>query len=174
MSAYLEQPKATESKGFHYSTGGRNMLDDSGLSVFVDCTIKCFSTITGSSPKVGAPFLCESVSSFLSDLSGVINVSGNNSGAVVFSAPKRMLSHMLRDQGLMSTQESMQIDLAGEVCNIISGNVRRRFGGDFLISPPKITSNQVDPFPSDRSKSIFVIPIEWHELEAKLIIKLHH
>jgi chemotaxis protein CheX len=63
-------------------------------------------------------------------------------------------------------------DLVGEVANTISGNARRDFGRDFVISVPNVVHGEhadVSAVPGRRS---VVIPIHWRSHSAKLVVAL--
>ena len=104
----------------------------------------------------------------------MIQISGNYRGAVFFTAPERMLMRILRDLGLVSTQENRLIDLVGEISNILSGNARKVFGEQFSIMPPRAFHGGRSGAPHADVNKIFIIPIEWNELTANLIVNLDH
>ncbi len=146
------------------------VVDD--LNVFVDSISNYFQVTSEQSARVGTPFLTEDATPHISDYTGIISISGNYRGAVFFSAPERMLMRLLRELGLMSTQESQLLDLAGEISNTLSGNARRKFGKNFKIMPPSNHRGNTTKMPNSELKKIFIIPIEWSELTANLIISL--
>jgi chemotaxis protein CheX len=63
-------------------------------------------------------------------------------------------------------------DLVGEVANTISGNARRDFGRDFVISVPSVMANEGGRFRPPGHGRPFVIPINWRSHSAKLIVCL--
>jgi chemotaxis protein CheX len=63
-------------------------------------------------------------------------------------------------------------DLVGEVANTISGNARRDFGRDFVISVPSVLSGERPEIPQKPGSRSFVIPINWRSHSAKLIVSL--
>ena len=52
-------------------------------------------------------------------------------------------------------------DLVGEVANTISGNVRRDFGKDFVISVPTVVSGHAQSIQLPPGCRPVVIPINW-------------
>ena len=142
------------------------------LDVFVHSIDNYFKVSCDSPARVGTPFLTTNASEHMADYTGCITISGNYRGAVFFSAPERMLMRILRELGLVSTQHSKLMDLVGEISNILSGNARKEFGEDFNIMPPKNFHGSGSNAPHTNVKKIFVIPIEWHELTANLIVNL--
>jgi chemotaxis protein CheX len=69
------------------------------------------------------------------------------------------------------SHETMR-DLVGEVANTISGNARRDFGRDFVISVPSVLSGERPEIPQKPGARSFVIPINWRSHSAKLIVSL--
>ncbi len=142
------------------------------LAIFVDSVMNYFTTTTNQGPKVATPYLVKDIDDHIEDYTGVITVSGEKQGLVFFSAPKRMIGHILHGMGLMATQKDMQLDLVGEICNIITGNVRRHLGENFNITTPQVHSGPLRGSDPKDFAGIYIVPIQWHNLEAKLIINL--
>jgi chemotaxis protein CheX len=63
-------------------------------------------------------------------------------------------------------------DLVGEVANTISGNARKDFGRDFVISVPSVLAGERPDIPASNGTRSFVIPINWRSHSAKLIVAL--
>jgi chemotaxis protein CheX len=63
-------------------------------------------------------------------------------------------------------------DLVGEVANTISGNARRHFGPDFLISVPVIVAGNANAIQVPRTIKAYILPLRWHKLEATLVVSL--
>ncbi len=68
------------------------------------------------------------------------------------------------------SHETMR-DLVGEVANTISGNARKDFGRDFVISVPSVLAGSAGYSGAAGMRS-FVIPINWRSHSAKLIVAL--
>ncbi len=147
-------------------------MNDENLSVFVDCVTNYFDTISEDAAKVGTPYLIKDINANLSDYTGIIGISGSKKGSVFFSAPQSMLAHLLIELGLISTQESKLMDLVGEVCNTISGNARREFGDQFMLSVPLVLKGKGEELAITRTVEIYLIPIVWRRFKANLIINL--
>lgn len=142
------------------------------LAVFVDGLSNYFSSTTGIDAAVGTPFLSKEVNSYISDFTGVIGISGNRKGSIFFSAPKRMLMHVLSGMGLISTKDAKLMDLVGEISNTVSGNARASFGQDFNISVPITIQGKPENMQVSDVANIYVIPIEWKQQRANLIVNL--
>ena len=69
------------------------------------------------------------------------------------------------------SHETMR-DLVGEVANTISGNARRDFGRDFVISVPSVLAGEKPDIPAGPNVRSFVIPINWRSHSAKLVVAL--
>lgn len=142
------------------------------LAVFVDGISKYFASTTGSEATVGTPFLTKEVNTYISDFTGVIGISGSRKGSIFFSAPQRMLVHVLSGMGLISTKESKLLDLVGEISNTVSGNARSSFGENFNISVPIAIQGKPEKMQVSEVANIYVIPIEWQKQCAHLIVNL--
>jgi len=60
----------------------------------------------------------------------------------------------------------------GEVANTISGNARRDFGRNFIISTPTICDRTNAATAAATTGRSFVIPINWRSHSAKLVVCL--
>jgi chemotaxis protein CheX len=69
------------------------------------------------------------------------------------------------------SHENMR-DLVGEVANTISGNARRDFGNEFVISVPSVLAGERSEAPRVPGARAFVIPINWRSHSAKLVVAL--
>ena len=69
------------------------------------------------------------------------------------------------------TSDENIMDLVGEVANTISGNARRDFGKNFVISVPQVIAHHADRVAPPHQRS-FVIPINWRTHSAKLVVCL--
>ena len=142
------------------------------LAVFVDGIANYFSSTTGSDASVGTPFLAKDVNDYINDYTGIIGISGNKKGSIFFSAPSRMVSHVLQSMGLIATQEASLMDLVGEICNTVSGNARREFGQEFNITVPITIKGKPEGIAVSEVANIYVIPIEWDRVRANLIVNI--
>ena len=63
-------------------------------------------------------------------------------------------------------------DLVGEIANTLSGNVREKFGREFMISVPMVAvGNYVESMFSTNTRD-YVIPIIWRSEKAYLLVSL--
>ena len=148
------------------------MLDAEEVRTFVQGTVHFFETATGHAATVGSPYLCIDKSAVVQDYAGVIGISGNREGKVYFTAPRGMLSVMLMCMNETDTGEQNVRDLVGEVANTISGNARRDFGKDFMISVPTVVAGEPEKVVTPDNIRSFVIPINWRSHSAQLVVCL--
>jgi chemotaxis protein CheX len=147
-------------------------MDETQLKVFVDIIRHYFTQQTGREAEVGTPYLGEPQNLPVFDFTGVIGISGVKRGCVYFTAPAALLREVITRAGESDFSGNALADLAGEVANTISGNARRDFGRDFMISVPVIVcgSNQKIQVPKD--VRAYVIPLRWVNHEAALVVSV--
>ena len=148
-------------------------MKSENLSVFVEGIANFFKTVTQTPASVGTPFLIQDINEYLEDFTGVIGITGNHKGSVFFSTTRRLAVHLLSDMGVMTTRDEKLLDLVGEVCNTVSGNARREFGDQFMLSTPVMIQGKSENVRVTDIASIYVIPIVWRDLNANLIINLN-
>jgi chemotaxis protein CheX len=103
---------------------------------------------------------------------GVIKVSGKREGVVYFTAPRTMLTVLLMKLKETDFSDATLCDLVGEVANTISGNARRDFGREFVISVPSVVAGDDVEVPMSADLRPYVIPINWRSHCAKLVVAL--
>lgn len=148
------------------------MLQEQELKTFVEGTTTYFEVTAQQPASVGSPYLVTEGAPAVHDYTGIINVSGKREGIVYFTAPRAMLTVLLMKMQESDFSHENMRDLVGEVVNTISGNARRDFGRDFVISVPNVVVGEradIALLPDTRS---FVIPIHWRSHSAKLVVSL--
>ena len=85
-----------------------------------------------------------------------------------------MLTHLLLALGEVDTSVDNILDLVGEVANTISGNARKVFGREFLISVPVMIEGAVDKIYTPKHTRCFVIPVFWKSYAATVVVCLEH
>lgn len=146
------------------------MVHESEISTFVQGVTHYFESTVQQSAQVGVPFLALNGALEGGDYTGAIEISGRRSGIVYFTALRGMLTVMLMRMQETDTGHSNLCDLVGEVANTISGNARRDFGKDFVISVPNVLHGRTTPLELPAGITPFVIPINWRSHAAKLIV----
>jgi len=144
------------------------MLQEQELKTFVEGTTNYFEVAAQQPASIGSPYLTEG-SPAVHDYTGVINISGKREGVVYFTAPRAMLTVLLMKMQENDFSHETMRDLVGEVANTISGNARRDFGKDFVVSVPSVVAHQGRTFDLPVTARPFIIPINWRRHSAKLI-----
>ncbi|MGD9841866.1 MAG: chemotaxis protein CheX [Steroidobacteraceae bacterium] len=148
------------------------MMSDLELTTFVEGTTRYFETAGNQPATVGSPYLVNSGKPTVHEFTGMINIAGKRRGMVYFTASRPMLTVLLMRMGETELTEENMADLVGEVANTISGNARRDFGKDFMISVPQVVSGDPDQVNLPDNTRSFVIPINWRSHAAQLIVCL--
>ena len=148
------------------------MFDDREISTFVQGTTRYFEVSAQQPATVGSPYLVTHGDPEISEYTGVINVSGRRTGVVYFTAPRGMLIVMLMKMNESDVSHQNLCDLVGEVANTISGNARRDFGKDFMISVPTVVAGEPEKIVTPDNIRSFVIPINWRSHSAQLVVCL--
>jgi chemotaxis protein CheX len=146
------------------------MLQEQELKTFVDGTTNYFEVAAQQPASLGSPYLVTKGAPGVHDYTGVINITGKREGIVYFTAPRAMLTVLLMKMQETDFSHETMKDLVGEVANTISGNARRDFGRDFVISVPNVVAGDSVEIPKDMRP--FVIPINWRSHSAKLVVAL--
>jgi len=148
------------------------MLIEDELKIFADGLLRYFDTTTSESAAVGTPFLTEDVNDYVEQFTGVISISGAHHGSVIFTATESMLKHILWAMKILDSNPTKLKDLVGEISNTISGNARRLFGDQFMVSVPKLIEGRVDDAFNNNIYGNYVIPVVWRHSKANLIVNL--
>lgn len=147
-------------------------MDEKELRVFIDIVSQYFERQTSRVPEMGSPYLGEPNALPIHDFTGVIGISGERQGCVYFTARRELLRQLLLHVGETDISDSNLSDLVGEVANTISGNARRHFGPDFMISVPVVVDGNAKAIQVPRTVKAYVLPLRWHKLEATLVVSL--
>jgi chemotaxis protein CheX len=126
-----------------------------------------------SSAEVLAPYLVPDTGAPLLDYTGCIDVNGSRTGCIYFTAPSALLRHVLVKHGRTDINAEIMADVVGEVANTISGNARRTFGHDFLISVPRVFQGKHIPGGLSLGDRAFIVPIAWRQYQAALVVSLN-
>lgn len=147
------------------------MLTEAEIRTFINGATHYFDTAAQQRASVGSPYLVTDGKPGAYDYTGVIGISGARRGIVYFTAPRGMLTVLLMRMQETDTSEENIKDLIGEVANTISGNARKDFGKNFVISVPTVLAKDAESIATPHARS-FVIPINWRSHSAKLVVCL--
>src|ERR1041384_3829793 len=132
------------------------MLQEQELKTFVEGTTNYFEVAAQQPASIGSPYLLPKGAPGGHNTNGVINITGKREGVVYFTAPRAMLTVLLMKMQETDFSHDTMKDLVGEVANTISGNARRDFGRDFVISVPNVIAGDAVELPPNLRP--FVIP----------------
>ncbi len=148
------------------------MLHEQELKTFVEGTTNYFEVAAQQPATIGSPYLVMDGVPAVHDYTGVINITGKREGVVYFTAPRAMLTVLLMKMQESDFSHDNMRDIVGEVANTISGNARRDFGRNFVISTPTICDrNNANQAAATTGRS-FVIPINWRSYAANVVVCL--
>ncbi|NNF66932.1 MAG: chemotaxis protein CheX [Gammaproteobacteria bacterium] len=147
-------------------------MDETDLKVFIEGATHFFSHMGGEQAQIGTPYLASNCNSEVKGFTGIIGVTGKRRGSVYFTAPPVLLKVLLMTLGEENSSHENMCDMVGEVANVISGNARKDFGSDFLISVPIVVVGRLDKIVVPPELRSFVVPITWKSYDASLVIAL--
>ncbi len=135
-------------------------MQEQDVQVFVNGTLNYFSEVGGSEPEIGLPYL-KGEEEVILDYTGAIGISGERKGCVYFTTGRDMLTAIVEvvlGEG-NATEDAMK-DMVGEIANTISGNARKSFGSNFMISVPIVIVGKPSINLPVRIPT-YVIPVIW-------------
>ena len=147
-------------------------MDEQELRIFMDIVIEYFERQTNRPPEVGSPYLGEPNALPIYDFTGVIGISGARQGCVYVTTNRELLRQLLLHVGETDVSDHNISDLVGEIANTISGNARRHFGPDFMISVPVVVAGNARAIQVPKDVKAYIIPLRWHKFEAALVVSL--
>jgi len=145
-------------------------MGETQIQVFVDGVLHFFKQLDIQQIEVGTPYLMDNQNAISYDFTGVIGISGPQKGCVYFSSPAILLKHLLIKMGETDTTDHNLLDLVGEVANTISGNARRSFGSEFMISVPLSINGTPEQIHLPANTRSYVIPINWKSYSAVVVV----
>lgn len=146
-------------------------IKEQEFQVFIDSVKHYFKQICGKAPEFSPPYILDG-SLALHHYTGSIGVSGSYLGTVYFSTRAELLYSLLQCLGDPRRDEEALADCVGEVANTISGNFRRDYGSQFVISTPRIRHSSEQAFSPAKDSTVYVVPVSWNGYEAHLIVDL--
>jgi chemotaxis protein CheX len=147
-------------------------MNENEIKHFIQTTISFFKEVSGYEAKCGIPSVKTSDPLVL-EYTGIIGISGKRKGSVYFTSNKGLLSDLAKIMLETDSVNNEDIrDLVGEVTNTITGNLRKIFGTEFLISVPAIVEGKARDIKLPDNIGTYVIPILWQDHKAFLVICL--
>lgn len=142
-------------------------------NLFINSVNNYFKHLTEIDSNIRVPYLKEANGLLLKDYTGMIAISGSRKGFVYISANREMfgdLIHMFI--GIDDPSDEDILDMAGEISNVVAGNVRANLGANFMISVPIVFEGMPKELKIPENVSIYVIPIQWNNHEAFVVLGL--
>lgn len=144
-------------------------MQDTELKVFVEGVSAYFKKLSNAPLTVGVPYVKEG-NSFISEITGVIGLTGRRKGGIFLTCTLAMVDEVIRDYaGSEDTSMEARKDMIGEMANTISGNASDAFGADFQISVPVVITGKPDGVDLPTRVPAFVVPVQWKTHKAYLV-----
>lgn len=147
-------------------------MTEAELRVFVGIVKHYFEQQTAIAAEIYTPYLADPEGLPIYDYTGVIGISGNRQGCVYFTAPTELLRQILTRSGETDLSSRNLADLAGEIGNTLSGNARREFGNEFLISVPVVVQGRNQAISLPKGVKAYIIPFCWQQHDAALVVSV--
>jgi chemotaxis protein CheX len=142
-------------------------------NLFINSVSNYFKHLTEIDSDVKVPYLKESNGLVLKDYTGMIGISGSRKGFVYISASREMFADLINMFiGIEDPSDEDILDMAGEISNVVAGNVRANLGANFMISVPTVFEGMPEELHIPENVSMYVIPIKWNNHEAFVVLGL--
>jgi chemotaxis protein CheX len=147
-------------------------MNETDLHFFIDSTLNYFEEVTNEKAIAGIPYIKDQEPVVL-EYTGIIGISGKRKGSIYITTSGEMLTTVAKIiLGLEEISTDDVKDLAGEIANTISGNVRQAYGSDFMISVPVVVEGKAKDIKLPENIQSFVIPITWQDHKSFLVVCL--
>ncbi|MEM7299178.1 MAG: chemotaxis protein CheX [Bacteroidota bacterium] len=141
--------------------------------LFIDSVRNYFRILTEVDSEIKVPYLKESDELALKDFTGMIGISGNTKGYVYFSADKGLFQDLINIFiGIDDPVNEDILDMAGEISNVIAGNIRANLGTNFMISVPLVFEGRPQDLKFPHDSFVYVIPLTWKSHDAFVVVGL--
>ncbi|WP_370086834.1 chemotaxis protein CheX [Ekhidna sp.] len=142
-------------------------------NLFINSVSNYFKHLTEIDSDMKVPYLKESDGLVLKDFTGMIGISGSRQGFVYISANREMFADLINlFIGIEDPSEEDILDMAGEISNVVAGNVRANLGANFMISVPTVFEGMPEELQIPDNVTMYVIPIKWNNHEAFVVLGL--
>ena len=146
---------------------------ESTCRLFIDSVSNYFSVLTEQDSEINVPFLKDITQLELKQYTGMIGVSGNKKGYVYFSADQALFEELISIFiGIDDPDTDDLMDMAGEISNVIAGNIRSNLGTNFVISVPLVFEGRPADLEFPENTFVYVIPLTWKNHHAYVIVGL--
>jgi len=145
-------------------------MKEKDIKIFIDATAHYFKQMTQQDAVIGAPYLSTHSDLEHYGFSGLIGIAGEFRGCIYYTAPSPLLRHLLVSMGESQHSDENMLDMVGEVANTLSGNARKHFGSEFIISVPISMQGQLKDVRPPSDLLPYVVPITWNSYRSSLVI----
>lgn len=141
--------------------------------LFIDSVRNYFRVLTETDSEINVPYLKTSEELTLKDFTGMIGVSGSRKGYVYFSADRGLFEDLINIFiGIDDPINEDILDMAGEISNVIAGNIRANLGTNFMISVPLVFEGRPEDLKFPGDSFVYVIPLTWKSHDAYVVVGL--
>lgn len=143
------------------------------VNVFINSLSNYFLKLTKKEVKTYPPYEKKPDELVMKECTGMIGISGSKKGLVYISGDTGMFAEIIKQYvKLQSPREEDMLDMAGEVCNVVAGNVREQYGHEFMITIPIVFKGMPEALKFPSGVPIYVIPMEWNGFEAYMVVAI--
>lgn len=143
------------------------------IDVFSEAIRQYFVANTGETAAISSAYPLERGGPIIwNEFNGMIEISGDYTGSICFSAPRVLLSHILLKMGESEFTEERHGDIVGDIANTIAGHAMNHFGEGIMTSPPRLLDYSITTFTPLARSLPYAIPLLWHGYRANLVIHL--
>ena len=146
---------------------------ESTCRLFIESVSNYFSVMTDHDSEINVPFLKDITQLELKQYTGMIGISGNKQGYVYFSANQDLFEELINIFiGIDDPDTDDLMDMAGEISNVIAGNILASLGTNFIISVPLVFEGRPADLEFPEDTFVYVIPLTWRNHQAYVIVGL--
>lgn len=141
------------------------------VNVFINSLNNYFQRLTKKQVRTQAPFIKEPEDLVMKECTGMIGISGSKKGLIYISGSRDMFRDLIRLYvGINDPTPNDLLDMAGELSNVVAGNVREVYGHEFMISIPIVFQGTPERLRFPEDVQVYVIPLTWNGHEAYMVV----
>lgn len=141
--------------------------------LFINSVENYFKHLTDIDSEISVPYLKDTENLVLKEITGMIGISGNRKGFVYISGDRPLYNDLINIFiGIDDPSDEDVLDMAGEISNVVAGNVRANLGANFMISVPVVFEGMPKQLKIPQDVTVYIIPIKWNGHEAFVVIGL--
>lgn len=142
-------------------------------NAFIESLERYFNKLTKSNVETYAPYVKSPEELVLKECTGMIGIAGIKKGFIYISGDLAMFEEVIKTYvGYQNPQKNDMLDMAGELSNVVAGNVREVYGEEFLISVPVVFEGKPKNLHFPDEAPIYVIPMKWRSFEAFMVLSI--